>query len=76
MAEPTTLWDERDNPDYMDPDGGGPRRGVEPVIETEHAVQSLFTTYGKGGPDRPEGLLRDVLLRHYGDDMLEGCTYA
>jgi hypothetical protein len=75
LAEPTTLWDERDNPDSMDLDGGGPIPGVEPSIDTEHAVQSVFATYEKGGPEHPEGLLRDVLLRHYGDDMLECCCY-
>ncbi|WP_461033809.1 hypothetical protein [Streptomyces mayteni] len=76
LAEPATIWDERDNPDFMDPDGGGPIPGVEPIIYTEHHVQSVFATYTKRGPSRPEGPLRDVLRRHFGDDMLECCAYS
>jgi len=73
LTEPTALLDERDNPDFMGPDG--PNFDVDPSIMTEHSVQSFFSTYAKNGPYRPHGPLRDVLQRHFGDDMLEGCAF-
>jgi hypothetical protein len=73
LAEPTTLRDERDNPDFMGPDG--PNFDVDPVVMTEHSVRTVLATYAKNGPSRPHGPLRDVLLRHFGDDMLECCAF-
>ncbi|GAA1684405.1 hypothetical protein GCM10009830_34670 [Glycomyces endophyticus] len=73
LAEPTALRDERDNPDFMGPDG--PDFEVDPVVMTEHPVRTVFATYAKNGPTRPHGPLRDVLLRHFGAGMLECCAF-
>ncbi|MCD0447581.1 hypothetical protein LO763_28600, partial [Glycomyces sp. A-F 0318] len=40
LAEPTTLLDVRDNPDFMGPDG--PDFEVDPSVVTEHSVRTVF----------------------------------
>jgi hypothetical protein len=65
LLEPIQRWNERTDED-----------DAPPTASTRHEVQSYFSTSGNGGPEAAQGLLRNVLVRHFGDDLVDGCEYS
>jgi hypothetical protein len=68
LLEPVQRRDERSDEDDEDDEA--------PTTPDEHLAQTYFSTSGKGGPEAAQGLLRDVLVRHFGNDLVDGCEYS